>query len=394
MSIFDDWDDEIVEIVSTDKDIINAEEAERYGKMIVGYFKTFNDITDYFVVRKLEKVHGVHETFNGFGQYEKLFSDSSLEPKDLDISIEIVESRMEARLWQDLAQITASFPIENMPGRVTKFLVRENTTDTVLGMLRLGSPTLNMKPRNEFFKSVINPKQINDCFVNGTVIVPAQPFGFNALGGKLMALICTSNEVKDIINQKYGTDIKVFETTSLYGSIKNTSQYDGLRPFIRYGGDTESKFPMNLNDHLHHKIKGYFDEKDRTFSDIKTGSVKLKIYMKMIGTIKRVLKNENSPYLDEFLEGLTHSQSLTTQKRYYYCDYGVENIRDVIIDNAEVKYKTGMSPEKFDLDNIIGWWKNKAQKRYNKLKESGNLREELEYWTESRLLNKEIDMIR
>ena len=51
----------------------------------------------------------------------------------------------------------------------------------------------------------------------GFNIVPTQPFGFNYLGGKLLALLASSKELKEQFDDKYGIDLKYFETTSLYG---------------------------------------------------------------------------------------------------------------------------------------------------------------------------------
>ena len=42
----------------------------------------------------------------------------------------------------------------------------------------------------------------------------------------------------------------------------------------------------------------------------------------------------------------------------------------------------GQNWDKFDLDNIISWWKKKGRKRYEKLKTEGRFRDEVELWTE------------
>ena len=64
----------------------------------------------------------------------------------------------------------------------------------------------------------------------GFVIVPTQPFGFNYLGGKLLAALCCSHEVREKLNKKYDMNLVMFETTSLYGNSKSASQYDGMKP--------------------------------------------------------------------------------------------------------------------------------------------------------------------
>ena len=37
----------------------------------------------------------------------------------------------------------------------------------------------------------------------------------------------------------------MFETTSLYGNSKSASQYDGMKPMLRYKGLTDSDFILN-----------------------------------------------------------------------------------------------------------------------------------------------------
>ena len=73
--------------------------------------------------------------------------------------------------------------------------------------------------------------------------------------------------------------------------------------------------------------------------------------------------------------------SLTQQKRAYISDYGYGNVREVINGDQD-KLVRGQNWDKFYLENIIAWWKKKAGKRYDKLKEDGRFRNNVELWTE------------
>jgi hypothetical protein len=119
--------------------------------------------------------------------------------------------------------------------------LRRNT-QTCLGFIRFGSPTINSKPRNIWLGQAPNLSIFNRHAAMGFVIVPSQPFGYNYLGGKLLALLCCSHYARETLNDVFEKDIALFETTSLYGSTTDASQYDGLKPFMRYKGLTESKF--------------------------------------------------------------------------------------------------------------------------------------------------------
>ena len=106
----------------------------------------------------------------------------------------------------------------------------ETNTKKIVGFIRFGSPTINCKPRNDWLGKPPELKRFNRHSIMGFIIVPTQPFGFNYLGGKLLALLCCSHEAREQLNSKYGSDICLFETTSLYGTTKSSSQYDGLKP--------------------------------------------------------------------------------------------------------------------------------------------------------------------
>ena len=83
-----------------------------------------------------------------------------------------------------------------------------------------------------------------------------------------------------------------------------------------------------------------------------------------------------------------------TKKRYYYSDFGFDNVKEHINSGGEIPLAEGQNFHKHDLSYMIEWWKNKAQKRYLKLKEEGRLRTKLEVYTEETINNKEIDMVR
>ena len=95
-----------------------------------------------------------------------------------------------------------------------------------MGFIRFGSPTINSKPRNDMLGKPLDTmckdtmKRFNDSVIMGFTIVPTQPFGYNYLGGNLLAAICCSHYARRALNKKYNTKFCGFETTSLYGSSK------------------------------------------------------------------------------------------------------------------------------------------------------------------------------
>ena len=99
----------------------------------------------------------------------------------------------------------------------------------------------------------------------------------------------------------------------------------------------------------------------------------------MIAIIKKSLQDQNK--LEEFNSVINVAFGLTQQKRFYISDYGYGNVREVINEQHE-KLIPGQNWDKFYLENIIAWWKKKASKRYEKLKQENRFRDKVELWTE------------
>jgi hypothetical protein len=282
----------------------------------------------------------------------------------------------------------------SIPGRCLRLAVMEKTTGKWCGFIRLGSPVINCKPRNEMLGTVFTQteggaKRFNECAAMGFVIVPSQPFGYNYLGGKLMAAICTSHEVREMLNAKYKMNTCLFETTSLYGSTKTVSQYDGMKPLIRYKGLTDSDFLPMLHGKTYTDLKNYVENiTGEPLAPLDASSRKLKISNKIISLTKQALKGE--PEYAGFQQTITNALSLTEKKRYYASNYGFSNFADVVMGRTDKLIPDKENYDKFHLENVIDWWRKKAANRFETLVSENRIRNETEVWTG----DKEIDIIR
>ena len=99
-----------------------------------------------------------------------------------------------------------------------------------------------------------------------------------------------------MLNKKYDTEFCLFETTSLYGNIKGASMYDGMRPFLRYKGDTMSSFLLTMGEDIYFHLRDWFEERNDGEPLIHKGasSRKLKYQTKMIQIIKASLKEHDA----------------------------------------------------------------------------------------------------
>ena len=344
------------------KGTLSESDAIWAADQFIEYYSNFNRIDDYLRFVKNSRLS--ESSGKLFGPDNEIFSNFDMEPNDMEFEIHIVDTSSEPKtkynqeLYSEILNDTASNPIEEaIPGRTLKWIVTEKNTNKVVGVVRFGSPTINSKPRNEYFNEVVPLSTINREFVMGFNIVPVQPFGYNYLGGKLLALLASSNELKYQFDKKYGTNLKYFETTSLYGTTKGVSMYDGLKPYMRHIGDTESNFLPLFHDEYFRDMFWWFNNNanqgERLISADKS-SKKIKIQTKMISIVRNSLKDNDK--LKEFNNCIEHAKSLTEKKRFYISKFG------------------------YDTSEVIEWWKKKATKRYNKLKSQGKLRQEIELW--------------
>ena len=367
---------------------IQPNSAIKTANIIIDFFSNIDRIDDYFRLRKIERVKDLPVPIPGFGLEDDMFQNYDMCPEDMDIEV----TQIDNQTFNAMLEKVASFSPDQAPGKELKLVVKEKNTNTILGFIKLGSPIINSKPRNNYLGDVPELTIFNQRAIMGFVIVPIQPFGFNYLGGKLLALICTSHKVREMLNDKYDTEFCLFETTSLYGNIKGMSMYDGLKPFLRFKGDTISKFVPTLGEEAYSSCKKIIEDDvqdDLIHKD--ASSRKLKITTKMISLIKSSLRESDINLYEKFVSAITKAEGVTTQKRFYMSDYGFENARDVLLGKTDKLIK-GQNYDKHDLENIINWWKRKATSRYNNLKAENKVRKELEVWNAD-TMNK-IDIIR
>jgi len=373
--------------------IISESDAVWAADEFIKYFSQMGNIEDYLRFVKKEVI----KSTSSLTPLHDEFFNEDIHPQEMEFDIKFVGNRFQQSIQQEhygnLLNVVSSHNNEsNIPGRELRWMIYEKNSKKVIGFIRFGSPTINSKPRNVWLGKAPDLKIFNRHAAMGFVIVPSQPFGYNYLGGKLLALLCCSHYARETLNEVFEKDIALFETTSLYGSTTDASQYDGLKPFMRYKGLTESKFLPLLHDVAFHKLHDRFSvwNNNQPLTDNKASSKKMKRQTKMISITRNSLKECGiSDKLEHFNSVIETALSLTQKKRTYFCEYGYSNVREVILGEQEELVR-GPNWDKFYLENIISWWKKKATKRYEKLKAEDRFRTKVELWTD----DDEIQIIR
>jgi hypothetical protein len=362
--------------------IISNDDAVWAADEFIKYFSQMGNIEDYLRFVKKEVI----KSTSSLASLHDEFFNEDIHPQEMEFDIKFIGNRFPQSIPQEhyvnlLRAVSSHNNESNIPGRELRWMIYEKNTNKVLGFIRFGSPTINSKPRNIWLGQAPNLSIFNRHAAMGFVIVPSQPFGYNYLGGKLLALLCCSHYARETLNEVFEKDIALFETTSLYGSTTDASQYDGLKPFMRYKGLTESKFLPLLHDEAFHRLHDRFTllNNNTPLTDNKASSKKMKRQTKMISIIKNSLNDQEK--LQHFNSVINTAFGLTQKKRFYISDYGYENVREVILGEQE-QLRRGQNWDKFYLENIIAWWKKKATKRYEKLKAEGRFRNKVELWTD------------
>ena len=135
--------------------------------------------------------------------------------------------------WNTARNFISTMKNNSNIGRNLNFLVADKKTGKYLGVMCISSDFLDLTPRDN---AIGWPRElktqggmINHTAI-GSTIVPFQPLGYNYVGGKLLALLCLSDEVQRLWKKQYGDTLIGVTTTSLYGKTKASglSQYDNL----------------------------------------------------------------------------------------------------------------------------------------------------------------------
>ena len=110
-------------------------------------------------------------------------------------------------------------------------------------------------------------------------------------GGKLLALLSQSNEIRNWFNERYKTNVVLWYSMSLYGSTKSQCQYDQLDRYIKFIGNTESKHIMRMQNPHKDRLIGWLDRRGISKSNFtfRSSSKADRTFRELIGFIKYCL---------------------------------------------------------------------------------------------------------
>jgi len=299
------------------------------------------------------------------------------EIESLDPYVEIVDDPKESTKWAAVRRMIHTMDFTANPGRNVKINVKDRVSGKLLGQISLASDVTAMAVRDNFIGWTKDNKFVDGKLNNTTIastIVCTQPLGYNFLGGKLIAMMTTTPEVRAYWKSKYDNVLIAVGTTSLYGIH---SQYNGI-PLFKTLGESAGKISMKPDDKFydpwHQWIKethsDWYEEnitRERARNGANMGyeanGPVSGIKQKILGKIFKECSIKANEYHHGFKRGVYMAMMY---------ENGCEFLRKEIDEDKLIlkdKFKQG-------TEYINKWWKKHAISRYTKLHDEGRIKPE------------------
>jgi len=116
--------------------------------------------------------------------------------------IEVEPGSEESRLFR-FACLLWSVPVSQGFGRRIRFLVRDRQNGRLIGLFALGDPVFNLSARDKWIGWTFEDRKARLTHVMDAYVVGSVPPYSQLIGGKLVAALMGSKEVKDVYERKY-----------------------------------------------------------------------------------------------------------------------------------------------------------------------------------------------
>lgn len=297
------------------------------------------------------------------------------EIEEINPTLELVTKESQEIDWLMLRVFCHTMEFSQTPGRFLKFLIHDgNESDKkYIGAVSVSSDVICISDRDNYLKwttddRLKNQKRINNSAI-GSCIMSTQPFGYNFLGGKLIACLITTSTVRDVWKKLYDNTLVGMTTTSLYGSY---SMYNSLKWWHKCGSSA-GKIPIKPDDEIyeiwHHWIQENKKEKYESAMTQKEG---------VSGPVTGAKQKSISMIFNEL--GLKVSDYTHGYERGVYYSEFYENTKEFLqnkIDESQLKMKELYINDK---ESVLNWWKPKAIERYKKLLLDNKIKTDILYY--------------
>ena len=143
---------------------------------------------------------------NAWPTYSRYFADGiNLVPEKISPRLQMIDDSSSnlGELFR-LATLTWSIPVSRGYGRRIRFLVWDDSNDKLIGLIALGDPVFNLSVRDSTIGWTSDQRKSNLIHTMDAYVLGALPPYNMLLGGKLVAALIRTTEIRDCFRRKYG----------------------------------------------------------------------------------------------------------------------------------------------------------------------------------------------
>jgi Domain of unknown function (DUF4338) len=208
-----------------------------------------------------------------FPRLQKYFaSGPDVRPSLITPRLELVQSTGDFAELFRLASLTWSIPVSAGYGRRLRFLVWDDHNSRLIGLIALGDPVFNLRPRDIEIGWQASDRKERLVNVMDAYVLGALPPYNMLLGGKVVASLIRTKEVRDAFRAKYArttgiiskqrknASLVIVTTTSALGrsAVYDRLALDGVRYFESVGF-TEGWGHFHVPDRLFSDMRRYLE---------------------------------------------------------------------------------------------------------------------------------------
>ena len=289
--------------------------------------------------------------------------------------VHVVDDPIDAD-WIMLRTFCHTMEYAQTPGRFIKLLISDGNENNprYLGVVSISSDVITITDRDKYIGWTADDKLKKKRLAHsaiGSCIMSTQPFGYNFLGGKLIAALVTAETVRNAWQALYDQLLVGITTTSLYGSY---SMYNSLKWWHKCGssaGKISIKPDEDIYKVWHEWVKDNCTEKYDKAMTQREG-----VSGPVTGAKSRVL----SMIFSKCDIKQSHYQHGYERGVYYSCFY--ENTKDYLQSKINDDKLIMKDLFKRDTQAVCEWWRPKAIERYKKLKSESNLKTDIHFYNQ------------
>ena len=178
-----------------------------------------------------------------------------------------------------LATLIWSIPVSRGIGRRMRFLIRDQHTGKLIGLLALGSPVFNLSARDEWIGWNAEDREARLVNVMDAYVLGAVPPYARLLGGKLVGALATSSQIQKRFRKRYGhresvsgavkeAELVLVTATSALGrsSLYNRLRLDGLFQYKRLGW-TKGYGHFHIPEPTFQKMRELLEREDHKYAE-------------------------------------------------------------------------------------------------------------------------------